>query len=352
MTGADGSRIWTVLEVLGATAKVFETAKVGSPRLDAELLLAHSLGIERIQLYVQYDRPLLPAERAAYRELVKRRANGEPVQYLLGTRDFWTLTFEVAPGVLIPRPDTETLVQVVLDELSRLDGAGHAADAGRSDAHDGVLASVTPAETEEAELADVADAAPVADADEDKNPRGTGQRVADVGTGSGCVAVTLAHERPGLEVWAGDIAATPLALAPRNAARAGVSDRVRVLEANGLGPLWQAAGRRPFHVVASNPPYLRRDELAGLMREVRDHEPQVALVAGDDGLDVIRPLIRAAAAPGVLVDGGALAIEVSSTGEQAARVQELMEAAGFADARVVADLAGLPRVVVARRHNR
>ena len=301
-------KTWTVLEILTTSAEFFKGVGLPSARLEAELLLAHALGIDRIQLYVQYDRPLVQAETATYRSLVKRRANGEPVQYLLGERDFWTLTFEVTPGVLIPRPDTETLITVALDELDRLGGGG------ASDSES--------------------------------------LRVADVGTGSGCIGVTLAHERSTVTVWAGDVAEVPLELAPRNAARAGVSDRVQVLAADGLEPLWHAAGRRPFHVVASNPPYLTEAEMPGLMREVRDHEPHRALVAGVDGLDVIRPLIQSAAAPGRLVDGGALVIEVSSTGEQADRVRGLMQQAGLIDARVVPDLAGRPRVVVARRANR
>lgn len=298
------SEVWTVLAILRWTTDFFRERGVTSPRLDAELLLAKVLGTERIQLYVQHDRPLDPDERAAVRGLVKRRAGGEPVQYILGEQEFWSIPFEVRPGVLIPRADTECLVEEAVAEAERI---------------------ITL--------------------------RGTAAlRLADVGTGSGCIAVALASQLEQARVVAGDIAEVPLELAPRNAERAGVGDRVTVLRADGLLPLWEHQGREPFDLVASNPPYLTHAELPGLMREVRDHEPVEALVSGDDGLDLIRRLLAEVTTPGVLAPGAAFLLEISGAA-QAAAVADMLVEAGFADVRIRNDYAEIPRVVVARADN-
>ena len=299
---AASSDPWTVLRILRWTREFFARRGVATPRLDAEVLLASVLGVERIQLYVQYDRPLDPEERERMRVLVRRRGRGEPVQYLVGSQEFWSISFRVRPGVLIPRPDTEVLVEEALAEIRR-DGAQH----------------------------------------------GAPLRLADVGTGSGCVAVALATELPTAVVYAGDVEDVPLELAAANAAAAGVAERVRVLRAEGLLPL-VAAAEEPLHLVVSNPPYIPTGELPGLMTEVRDFEPVNALVAGPDGLAVIRPLVAAAARPGSLVSGGALALEVAGAA-QAETVRHLLEAAGFEAVRVRDDYAGIPRVVVGRRAN-
>ncbi len=302
MSAAERDKVWTVLETLTWTAEFFGRQGALSPRLDAELLLAETLGLKRIQLYVQYDRPLTEDERARYRELVKRRGRGEPVQYILGRQEFWSQSFEVGPGILVPRPDTEVLVEEALAEAKRIaEATGRAA-----------------------------------------------LRIADVGTGSGAIAAAVASELPEARVWAGDIAREPLEVAPRNLAAAGVGDRVAVVHADGLGPLWEAAGREPFDLVLSNPPYIRAGEYAGLMREVRDFEPRGALVAGADGLDVIRPLVAEAAREGGLAPGGALAVEIGDR-PQAEEVAELMRGAGFEAVRVRDDYAGMARVVVGRR---
>jgi release factor glutamine methyltransferase len=297
----NADELWTVLRTLQWTTEYFRSKEQGSPRLDAEVLLAYVLDVDRIQLYVQYERPTDANERSRYRELVRRRGAGEPVAYILGEREFWSLSFEVCTGVLVPRPDTETLIQRALD----------------------LAAEISP---------------------EGQPPL----RIAEVGTGSGCIAVSLAHERADAEVWAGDVAAVPLQVAPRNAARAGVQDRVHVSHADGLLALFDASGRRAFHLIVSNPPYLRDDEFDRLMRDVRDFEPRQALTAGRDGLDVIRPLVECAMAPDMLVDGGALLIEIGSA-EQAAVVEDLMRAHGFDRVNTVPDLGNRARVVVGRR---
>lgn len=296
------SESWTLLKTLQWTVGYFKEKAIPQPRVDAEVLLAHVLGLERILLYAQFERPLTDEERDRYRDLVRRRAQGrEPVQYLTGQQEFWSLSFRVEPGVLIPRGDTEILVEEALAQAKRLKAAGRSA-----------------------------------------------LRIADVGTGTGCVAIALAHDLSESTVWAGDIADTPLRLAKLNAETLEVGERVHVLRADGLPPLYEAAGRAPFDLVVSNPPYIPQGQHAGLMPEVRDHEPSVALTAGPAGLDVIVPLIAACAQPGVLAPDGALLIEISDA-EQALAVQERLIAAGFPEVRIREDYGGLARVVIASR---
>ncbi|MCC6621744.1 MAG: peptide chain release factor N(5)-glutamine methyltransferase [Deltaproteobacteria bacterium] len=282
----------TVLELLALTADYFKKNGVEAPRLEAELLLAKALGCDRVALYVRYDKPLGDAEVAAYRALVARRAKQEPVHYILGEREFWSLAFEVGKGVLIPRPDTEVLVEEILRLVA--------------DRKDEPLA------------------------------------VADVGTGTGCLAVTLARELPHARVVAGDIADVPLALAQRNAERHGVADRVRVVRADGLAPLVAIGG--PFDVVVSNPPYIPEADFARLPPHVRQ-EPREALIAGQDGLDVLRRIV--ADAPRALVPGGIVALEVGDRA-QADAVVALFREVGAHDVHVRSDYAGDPRGVVAR----
>ncbi|MEZ4269545.1 MAG: peptide chain release factor N(5)-glutamine methyltransferase [Myxococcota bacterium] len=294
------SESWTLLKTLQWTVGYFKEKAVPQPRVDAEVLLAHVLGLQRILLYAHFDRPLTDDERDRYRDLVKRRVQArEPVQYLTGTQEFWSLSFRVEPGVLIPRGDTEILVEEALAHAKALQASGRAA-----------------------------------------------LRIAEVGTGSGCIAVALAHELPEATVWAGDVAETPLRLAAENAQTLGVAERVHVLRADGLPPLYEAAGRAPFDLIVSNPPYIPQGLHAGLMPEVRDHEPALALTAGPEGLDVIAPLVLACARPGVLADGGGVFLEISDD-EQAAKVRALLLAAGFAEVRIRQDYSGLARVVIA-----
>ena len=294
-------QVWTVLRTLQWTTEYFRSKGAESARLEAELLLAHTLGMERIQLYVAYERPMNSEERSRYRALVRRRGAGEPVAYILGRREFWSLDFEVAPGVLVPRPDTETLVARAIEIAKEMSGQGQEA-----------------------------------------------LRAAEVGTGTGCIAIALAHELSELEVWAGDIADVPLEIAPRNAARASLGERVHIMRADGLKPLWEASGALPFDLIVSNPPYLRDDEFSGLMRDVRDFEPREALTSGPEGLDVIIPLIEEAALDDRLRPGGALLIEIGSRA-QADVVQGAMRRRGFSSLEIVADLAKRARVVVGRR---
>ncbi len=279
----------TVLQLLKMTTELFTRHRVEAPRLEAELLLAHVLGCERIQLYVRFDQPLGDAEVAAFRELVKRRGRHEPVQYILGRREFWSLDLAVREGVLIPRPETECLVEEALAHLRAHPDA---------------------------------------------------RRVGDVGTGSGAIAIALAKEVPAIEVWAGDIAEVPLAVAAENVVRHGLAERVHVVAADLLAGLAHAAGG-PFAVVVSNPPYIADAAYATLEPHVK-REPELALRGGADGLDLVRRLASELAQG--LAEGGALFVEIDA--DQGERAIALM-APRFAEVRVRKDYAGRDRVLVA-----
>jgi release factor glutamine methyltransferase len=236
---------------------------------------------------VEFEKPVSEAERARFRDLVKRRATDRvPVAHLLGSKEFWSLDFEVGPDVLTPRPETETLVQAGLDRLP----------AGPS-------------------------------------------RVLDLCTGSGCVALALASERPEAQVTASDVSAAALEVAARNAEALGLAGRVRFVE----GPLYAPLGDERFDLIVSNPPYVAETQRGRLAPEL-GHEPDLALFAGPEGLEVLRELV--AGAPGRLAPGGALALELSP--EQAETVAGWCRQAGLLDVTLHRDLAGRPRVVAAR----
>jgi release factor glutamine methyltransferase len=258
--------------------------QLAEARLDAELLVAHALGLDRLHLFLALDRPVTPAEVAAARELLVRRAGREPTAHLTGRREFYGRSFAVSRDVLVPRPESELLV-----DRARALLAGRAAP-----------------------------------------------RVADVGTGSGCLAITLALELEGARVAAVDVSAAALALARANADRLGASVDLR--EGDGPRALADAA---PFDVVVSNPPYVRPEEAAALEPEVREHEPALALFlpAGEPDHWLLRLLDEALP---LLAPGGALLIELGAG--QAPRALELARARGLA-ARCVRDLAGIERVL-------
>ncbi|MBW2233797.1 MAG: peptide chain release factor N(5)-glutamine methyltransferase [Deltaproteobacteria bacterium] len=288
MSSERTERVWTVLDLLRWTTDHFASRGIDTPRLDAEVLLAYALECDRLRLYVEYEKPVEEPERARFRALVQRRADERiPVALLTGTREFWSLSFEVTPDVLVPRPETETLVTAALERLP---------DA-------------------EAEL-----------------------RVLDVGTGSGAVALALATERPKARVVATDLSAAALAVAGRNAERLGLADRVAFAEGDLFEPL---AGER-FDLVISNPPYIGRGEADSLAPELR-HEPESALYAGADGLEVLRRLV--AEASDHLEAGGVLALEIDP--RQAPALLQLCTDAGLRDVRVHRDLAGRERAVSA-----
>lgn len=277
--------MWTILGVLSWTEKRFAERGIGTPRLDAQVLLAKVLARDRVYLYTHFDQPLGADELAAYRGLIQRRLAGEPVAYLVGKKEFRSLELAVDPRVLVPRPDTETLVDVALELL--------------------------PA----------------------------GGRVVDVGTGSGAVALAIKKERPDAAVLAVERSPEAAAVARDNAARLGLE--VELLEGDLLAPV---AARAPLGLVVSNPPYIPSAEIERLAPEVR-REPRAALDGGADGLDVVRRLVRES--PPLLAPGGAVAVEVGAG--QAPAVVALFAADGrYAPATVTKDLAGVDRVVAAR----
>jgi release factor glutamine methyltransferase len=286
----------TLLEVLRRSTRYLADHGSPSARLDAELLTAHALGLRRLDVYLQHDRPLREEELVPMRELVRRRGKGEPVAYLVGEREFWSRPFRVTPDVLIPRPETELVVERALP------WARH-----RAGAHGG------------------------------------GLRIADLGTGSGCLAVTLAVELQGARVWATDVSTSALAVAEENARRLGTADRVHFLEGPWGAPLRDLG---QFDVIVTNPPYVATSELDGLMQDVRDHEPRLALDGGEDGLDAYRALLPDVSA--LLSPAAAFLLEVDPT--RAARVVELVaEALPATAVEIHADLAGHDRVVEALR---
>ncbi|MEQ9539577.1 MAG: peptide chain release factor N(5)-glutamine methyltransferase [Deltaproteobacteria bacterium] len=288
MTGERTKR-WSILEVLDWTRGHFEKKGLASPRLDAEVLIAHALGLKRVMLYAKYDQPLVPEELAKIRNLVARRANAEPIAHLTGSREFWSLDFEVTRDTLVPRPDTETLVEVALD-----------AARGR----------------------DV-------------------KTIVDVGTGTGCVAIAIAKEHPDAKVWALDISEAARTVAERNVEKHGMSDRVTILASDLLHALPHNVP--PIDLLVSNPPYIPSADIAKLMADVRDHEPSLALDGGDDGLDLVRRLVEQA--PERLAPGGVFALEAGY--DQHKRIRGMLSA--FVDVATVRDPGGHERVTWGRR---
>jgi release factor glutamine methyltransferase len=267
--------------------------------LAAELLLLHLLQRDRTWLYAHPEYALDASQVARYSDLLQRRAAGVPVQYLTGQQEFWGLTFEVNPSVLIPRPETEHLIEVALERL-----------ASRRDA-------------------------PL--------------RIADVGTGSGCIAVALAHEFPQAQIVATDLSAEAIDVARRNAARHAVSDRVSFAQTDLLQSYLVFAGTaasRPFDLIVSNPPYVARAEQGALQREVVEHEPHQALFAGPEGLDVYPRLIAQAAT--LLLPGGVLILELGHGQAERVRVM-FFENANWGNIGITNDLTGIPRVLAAER---
>ncbi len=293
---------WTIGRLLQWTADYLKGRGADSPRLDAEILLAEALGCQRIQLYTAFED--LPPEdkRTAFRELVRQRAEGTPVAYLVGRREFYSLSFKVGPGVLIPRPESELLVVTLLDlakPFPSLSGRG----AGGEDP----------------------------------------PRIADVGTGSGILAVTLAKHLPAAQVVATDTSKAALEIAGENARQHGVAERVQWIECDLLAGI----GAEPkFDFIVSNPPYVSAAEYEKLPLDVKNFEPREALLAGPKGTEVIERLILEAAER--LRPGGHLLIEISPMIHGA--VQALLAAVpGLQPGPTVKDLARLPRVVQARK---
>jgi release factor glutamine methyltransferase len=278
---------WTVRRIIDWTTAHLKKHGSETPRLDTEILLAQARGCRRIELYTRFDEVLSERERSTMRDLVRRRTLSEPVAYLVGHREFFGLDFQVTPAVLIPRPDTETLVVELLD-----------------------VAKVF--------------AAP---------------RILDVGTGSGCIAVAAAVNHPTAQITAIDKSEAALAVARKNAESHHVLNRIRFLAGDLFDPVRE---EEPFDIVASNPPYIAEHEKETLQNDVRKYEPHEALFSGPTGLEVLFRLI--AEAPNHVRVGGTLMLEISP--EQASAVAGQMESSGrYAETRVINDLSRQARVV-------
>ena len=284
---------WTIQRLLTWTTEYFQKSGRDSPRLAAEVLLAEALGCPRIQLYARFAEVPVEPQLGKFRSWVKRHAAGEPVAYLVGHREFYSLRFEVNSDVLIPRPETEMAIVVAIDAL--------------------------------------------------RDPKWSTKKVIDVGTGSGCIAVTLAKQLPDVSIVAIDISDAALAVAQRNAERHGVSGRIEFLKSDllqGLKPDTQVP------VIISNPPYVGRKEVGTLDDNVQKYEPELALFGGEQGIEITSRLV-AEAIPRLLPDGW-LILETSPM--LARQVKDIVDQSGqFASCEIKKDLSKQDRLVVARR---
>ena len=283
------AKVWTVRELLNWSKGWFDERGIDSPRLTGELLLAHVLNVARIRLYVDIDRPLDKTELSRYRELVQRRAKGEPTQYLIGTQEFYGRSFKVDRRALIPRPETELVAERALRSVGKTDSV----------------------------------------------------RIADIGCGTGALGLTIAAERPTARVVRTDLSTDAVALARENAAQLKVSDRVEIREGDLTAPL----GNEVFDVIVTNLPYVANGDREKLAIHIRDHEPATALFSGEDGLDHYRRFVPAVAKH--IRPGGLLVMEHGE--DQGAQTPALFDPTLWEKPVVESDLAGLPRFTWAVR---
>ncbi len=282
----DKDRSWTILDLVRWASSDFTRLDLDSPRLDAELLLSHVLGCRRVDLYIRHEEVPGPERLASFRDLIRRRRKREPVAYIIGRRSFRDIELRVSPAVMVPRPETEILVDSVIS----------------------CLKSSTDA-----------------------------RRVLDLGTGSGAIALSIAKEFPGIEVWASDVSAEALDMAKENAELLGLKESVQFVKGNRFEPF---SGAPPFDLIVSNPPYIPTDVISALMPEVRDHEPVIALDGGPSGFDFIFSILNQA--PSHLIQGGWLWLEV---GDDQARQVIAAAKNSFIHKETVRDYAGKQRVL-------
>ena len=282
---------WTILKLLHWTTDYFQKNKVAEPRASAEVLLAHLLSRDRLYLYLNYDRPMEAEELATFRTFVRRRLAGEPNQYITGTQEFWSLPFRVNPDVLIPRPETEVLLETVLEFLGSPETEIH---------------------------------------------------LLDLGTGSGAIAVALAREFDQIKIVATDSSKAAVKLARENALLNQIDSKIHFVCADMFSAFSSVSWK--FAVVATNPPYVSQAEFSELPREIRDYEPRYALDGGPDGLVAIKHIIKEA--PAVLSQGGALIMEIGA--HQSESVSGLVKASQhYENYRIIKDYSGLDRVLLA-----
>lgn len=290
---------WTVRRILEWTTAFFARKQIEPARLSAELLLAHVLASPRIKLYIEYDRVLSDHDLSSYRALVRRAANQEPIAYLTGRAHFFNLEFDVTPEVLIPRPDTETLVENVLQTVRHQSGL-------------------------------------------------EAPRILDLCTGSGCIAAAIAHHLKTATLVATDLSPAAVAIARQNLAKLGLADRVTIEEGDLFEPISRLVDPRPFQIIVSNPPYIPTNQIETLDRSVRDYEPISALDGGLDGLTFHRRILTET--PDRLVTGGYIFLEIAFDQGEAAMEVASEHASAFHDARLLKDFAGHNRVLTARRN--
>ena len=287
----------TVLEILNWSTNYLKDHQIENPRLNAELLLCHSLGLSREGVYTRFRSPIREGEKATLERLINRRISGEPLQYILGHQEFWSIDFKVDPRVLIPRPETEILVEQSLSIIS-------------------------------------------------KTPFKKLLFVLEIGTGSGAVAISLAKEVKNMFLVATDISWEALMLARENAKTSDVLHQIQFVHGSLVAPFRVMKEREPFDLILSNPPYIAGPEMEGLAREVKDYEPLIALNGGEDGLAFYRNIISQA--PVYLKKGGWLLLEVGQF--QGEEISELIENEGdFLKPEFIQDLSGIERVVKVQR---
>lgn len=279
--------IWTIGKILKWTEEYFAKAGLDTPRLDAEVLLCHVLHKERIHLYVHFDQPLSKEELAQFKAYIKERVQHKPVAYIVGYKDFMGLEFKVTADTLIPRPDTEILVEAVISRLKTGDDTGI---------------------------------------------------IADIGTGTGAICLSLLNYLTSLRAVTVDISTKALAVAKENAQRLGLADRIEFYQGDLLEPIKDGQ----FTAIVSNPPYIPEGDIAALAADVKDYEPISALVAGPDGLDCYRRLVAEAGA--LLRAGGFLAMEIGIN--QREPLEQLAQGMGWGKVEVIKDLAGIDRVLI------
>ncbi len=288
---------WTVIKVLKWTAEYFASRGIEHPRTDAEVLLAHVLGYERLDLYLNYDQPLVKSELEAYRNAIKRRLRREPVQYITGKQEFWSLPIKVTPAVLIPRPETECLVEKTLEVVKSIYGA-------------------------EKSL-----------------------RILELGTGSGAVAIALARELPHAIIFASDVSMEALSVAKTNVEEINTGTSIFLLASDLYGSL-NPGLTNYFHVIVSNPPYVSRKEYDNLPPEIKEYEPKAALYGGEDGLSVIKDIITSGEL--YLAPGGYMLLEIGSS--QGKQLGDFATSLSWTcEVTVSKDYSGLDRILILRK---
>ncbi|MGD8230047.1 MAG: peptide chain release factor N(5)-glutamine methyltransferase [Desulfobacteraceae bacterium] len=291
------TKTWTIKELLKVTTDYLAKKEIESPRLSAEILLAHQLDMDRVKLYLRFDQPLHDKEVTGYRSLIKRRLNREPIQYITGVQEFWSMDFAVGPQVMVPRPETELLVEHAL-ALCR----------------------------------------------QKRSTEGSCGRILDLGTGCGAIAVAIARELEGVAVWASDVSQEALDVARRNAKKHGVEERIEFV----LSDLWEnlSGQELTFDVIVSNPPYIKSRAMASLPPEVRGYEPWHALDGGEEGMLYITDIIREA--PRHLNPGGWILLEMDP--DQTEQALGLLEASDSYGQKVrLKDYSHTYRVVMAQK---